>query len=78
MPSSSMMHAVQRHKDVLEDYKRDYARTKVGVGSVAAEDYDQSLNSYLAIAKRGTSVSSSKSLGISSKRYQVGIHSVII
>jgi hypothetical protein len=35
MPSSSMMHAVQRHKDVLEDYRRDYGRTKVGDFTVA-------------------------------------------
>lgn len=28
-PSQSMLHAVQRHRDVLQDYTRDFARTKV-------------------------------------------------
>ncbi len=29
-PSSSMQHAVQRHRDNLDDYKRDFFRTRVG------------------------------------------------
>lgn len=28
-PTQSMLHAVQRHRDVLEDYKVDFKRTKV-------------------------------------------------
>jgi hypothetical protein len=27
-PTQSMLHAVQRHRDVLEDYKMDFKRTK--------------------------------------------------
>lgn len=30
-PSSSMVHAVQRHREVLGDYKRDFNQTKVCV-----------------------------------------------
>ncbi|KIO24177.1 hypothetical protein M407DRAFT_103123 [Tulasnella calospora MUT 4182] len=30
-PSQSMLHAVQRHRDVLQDYTRDFARTKSNV-----------------------------------------------
>ena len=30
-PTQSMLHAVQRHRDVLEDYKVDFKRTKVCV-----------------------------------------------
>jgi len=29
-PSASATHALERHRDVLVEYKRDYARTKVG------------------------------------------------
>lgn len=28
-PSSSMSHAVQRHRDIMQDYNRDFNRTKV-------------------------------------------------
>ena len=30
-PTQSMLHAVQRHRDVLEDYKVDFKRTKARV-----------------------------------------------
>ena len=30
-PTQSMLHAVQRHRDVMEDYKVDFKRTKAGV-----------------------------------------------
>jgi len=30
-PTQSMLHAVQRHRDVLEDYKVDFKRTKACV-----------------------------------------------
>ncbi|WVR08079.1 hypothetical protein IAU60_005125 [Kwoniella sp. DSM 27419] len=30
-PSASMQHAVQRHRDNLDDYRRDYLRTRSGV-----------------------------------------------
>lgn len=30
-PSSSMQHAAQRHRDNLDDYRRDFLRTRVSV-----------------------------------------------
>ncbi|KIM32269.1 hypothetical protein M408DRAFT_326891 [Serendipita vermifera MAFF 305830] len=30
-PSQSMLHAIQRHRDVLQDYKADFRRTKVNL-----------------------------------------------
>jgi hypothetical protein len=29
-PSSSMQHAASRHRDNLDDYRRDFLRTRVG------------------------------------------------
>jgi Golgi SNAP receptor complex protein 1 len=29
-PSTSMQHAAQRHRDNLDDYRRDFVRTRVG------------------------------------------------
>ncbi|KZT42601.1 V-snare-domain-containing protein [Sistotremastrum suecicum HHB10207 ss-3] len=36
LPSTAMLHAAQRHRDVLQDYNRDFLRIKVNVQS--AED----------------------------------------
>jgi Golgi SNAP receptor complex protein 1 len=30
-PSTSMMHAASRHRDVLDDYRRDFVRTRVSL-----------------------------------------------
>ncbi|KAG9048830.1 hypothetical protein FS837_011913 [Tulasnella sp. UAMH 9824] len=52
-PSQSMLHAVQRHRDVLQDYTRDFARTKSNVQAALDKanllgDVRNDINSYKA------------------------------
>lgn len=35
-PSASMQHAAQRHRDNLEDYRREFARVRSGIESALA------------------------------------------
>lgn len=39
-PSSSMQHAASRHRDNLDDYRRDFLRTRVGLASVVRPEFD--------------------------------------
>ncbi|KAG8941046.1 hypothetical protein FRC04_004825, partial [Tulasnella sp. 424] len=52
-PSQSMLHAVQRHRDVLQDYTRDFGRTKTNVQAALDKanllgDVRNDINSYKA------------------------------
>lgn len=39
-PSTSMMHAASRHRDVLDDYRRDFVRTRVSTTSAQGKPHD--------------------------------------
>jgi len=41
-PSSSMQHAASRHRDNLDDYRRDFLRTRVSLPRPSGRWFEQS------------------------------------